>query len=240
MLYGVILAAGSGKRMHSKLKKQFMQINNKPMFYYSVDKFLKVKSINKIILVINEIDKNDKYIKDFIIKYKKCLLNDRINIITGGKERYDSVYNSLNYIKSYYSISKNDKIIIHDSARPNVDIDDIKKLITLLNKYKVITLASKLTDTIKEIKPSNGDVKRVVKTLDRSKYYLIQTPQGFNLKLLMDCYMRFNSSNKNYKITDDLQIIENYSNVKPFVLDSSSLNFKITTQNDLNMVKYII
>lgn len=240
MLYGVILAAGSGKRMHSKLKKQYISINNKPIFYYSVDKFLSIKPINKIILVINESDKNSVYIKKFISKYNKYLSNNKITVITGGKERYDSVYNSLKFIESAYGIKDIDKIIIHDSARPNVDAEDIKRLITKLNKYKSITLACKLSDTIKEITPSSSDTKKVLKTLDRTKYYLIQTPQGFSLKLLNDCYNKLYSSKLKHKITDDLQIVEYYSKVSSYVLDSSSLNFKITTQNDLNMIKYIL
>ena len=240
MLYGVVLAAGSGRRMQSKIKKQYISINNRPIFYYSIDKFLKIKNINKIILVINESDKKSVHIKKFISRYSKYLSSAKINIITGGKERYDSVYNALKYIESYYGISKNDSIIIHDSARPNVDVNDIKKLISKLSKYKAITLACKLSDTIKEISPSATDIKKVVKTLDRSKYYLIQTPQGFNLKLLCECYDKLYSSKNKAKITDDLQIIEYYSKMHSYVIDSSSLNFKITTQNDLNMIKYIL
>lgn len=240
MLYGVVLAAGSGRRMQSKLKKQYISINDKPIFYYSIDKFLKIKDINKIILVINESDKKSVHIKKFISRYSKYLSSAKINIITGGKERYDSVHNALKYIESYYDISKNDSIIIHDSARPNVDVNDIKKLISKLNKYKAITLACKLSDTIKEISPSATDIKKVVKTLDRSKYYLIQTPQGFNLRLLCECYEKLYKTNRKIKITDDLQIVECYSRAQTYILDSSSLNFKITTQNDLNMIKYIL
>ena len=240
MLYGVILAAGSGRRMNLKLKKQYISINNKPVFYYSVDKFLKIKSIGKIILVINESDKNNNYIKKFIAKYNKYIINNKICIITGGRERYDSVYSSLKYIESYYTIKSDDKIIIHDSARPNVEISDIKRLINKLNKYKAITLACKLSDTIKEISQSLTSIKKVVKTLDRTKYYLIQTPQGFNLKLLNECYNRFYLSKTKIKITDDLQLIERFSKTKTYVIDSSSLNLKITTQNDLNMIKYIM
>lgn len=240
MLYGVILAAGKGRRMHSKIKKQYISVNNKPIFYYSVDKFLKLKTINKIIIVINESDKNNVYIKKFISKYNRYLSNGKISIITGGRERYDSVYNALKYVETYYGIKINDKIIIHDSARPNVDVNDVKRLINKLSKYKAITLGCSLTDTIKEISPNKSDTKKVVKTLDRAKYYLIKTPQGFNLKLLNECYKKLYASKKRFIITDDLQIIENYSKVKSYVLDSSPLNFKITTQNDLNMIKYII
>lgn len=247
MTYGIILAAGSGTRMKTKEKKQFISINKKPILLYSIEKFLKLKSIDTIILVINPEDKNNHVIKNIIKKYNKEITNNKLHIITGGKERYNSVYNSIEFINQVYGITKSDKILIHDSARPNVDISDIKRLIDSLKKYKAITLGYKLSDSIKQIKTNAKDVKEVVKSINRDEYYLISTPQGFNLKLLYECYQKYyNDLNKNlktknkYKITDDLQIIEYYSNFKTYILDSSKLNYKITVQNDLNMVKYLL
>ena len=240
MVYGVILAAGIGSRMKSKTKKQFMLLKNKPVFYYSVEKFLKIKNIDKIILVINDKDKDSKIIKDFIKKYKCKIYNEIIYLITGGKERYDSVYNAITFIKSIYEISNNDKIIIHDSARPNVDINDIKKLISYIDKYKVVTLSYKLTDTIKKTKHKNEYLNEVIKTLDRDEYSLITTPQGFNLKTLNSAYEKFIKNMKKIKITDDLQIIENFSKVRTYTLNCNKNNIKITTKEDLDVLKCII
>lgn len=243
MVYGIILAAGSGSRMKTKEKKQFMKINGKTVVEYSIDKFLSIKNIGCIIIVINETDKDDNVIKYLIKKYKDEIYSEKINLILGGKERYDSVYSALNYIYDNYYIKKDDKVLIHDSARPNVDVKDIKKLITSLKKYKSCTLASKLTDTIKEV-DIKKDIK-VINTPDRSKYYLIKTPQGFNLRLLIDSYDRFyayRSKNKKRKlnITDDLQIIESFSKEKSYIIDSSSLNYKITTKEDIDLLKYLL
>lgn len=240
MVYSVILAAGIGSRMKSKIKKQFMLLKNKPVFYYSVEKFLKIKNINKTILVINDKDKESKIIKDFIEKYKSKIYDESIHLITGGKERYDSVYNAITFIKSMYEISDNDKIIIHDSARPNVDTNDIISLIKLIDKYKAITLSYKLSDTIKKIKKKTNNINEVLKTLDRDEYSLITTPQGFNLKILNSAYEKFYKKNKNLKITDDLQIIENFSKVKTYTLNCNKNNIKITTKDDLDVLKCII
>lgn len=249
MNYGIILAAGNGKRMKTKQKKQFIGINNKPILYYSFEKFLKIKQIDILILVINNDDKNNPVIKNLIKKYDKLIYKNKIIIVTGGKERYDSVYNALSFINQVFSINKSDKVLIHDSARPNVDPNDIINLIKSLNKYKAITLGYKLSDSIKYIKGSAKQVKEVIKSVNRDDYYLISTPQGFNLDLLYNSYLKYNIdlSNKTknmtknmLKITDDLQIIEYYSKSKTYVLDSSKLNYKITTQEDLNMVKYLL
>ena len=87
---------------------------------------------------------------------------------------------------------------------------------------------------------NKNNVKLVLQSVDRDKFYLVSTPQGFNFRLLFDCYRKFLKSKNTLKITDDLQIIELFSKNKTYVLDSSKLNFKITTQDDLNMIKYII
>lgn len=240
MTYGIILAAGQGSRMKTKEKKQFIKIRNKPVLLYSIDKFLSVKNINKLIVVINNDKSNEIIFKELLINYNKEIDAGRLLFVFGGKERYNSVYNALSYLNEYCNISSKDKVLIHDSARPNVDIKDIKKLMHYLNKYSAITLAYKLSDSIKLIKNIDKNVKLVSKSVDRDDFYLISTPQGFNFKLLFDSYHKFLKSKKTFKITDDLQIVELFSNKKTYILDSSKLNFKITTKDDLNMIKYII
>ena len=137
-------------------------------------------------------------------------------------------------------VKSKDKVLIHDSARPNVDINDINNLIKSLNKYKAVTLGYKLSDSIKLIKKSNNSLKQVIKSIDRNSHYLISTPQGFDFKTIYNCYKKFVKTKKKLNITDDMQIIEYFSNEKGYILDSNKLNFKITTKDDLNMIKYII
>lgn len=240
MIYGIILAAGKGSRMKTKEKKQYIKILDKPVLFYSIDKFLKIKKINKLIVAINNEDTSSIVFKSLLKKYYREIESGRLIFVIGGKERYDSVYYALCYINEYLLSSTSDKVLIHDSARPNVNLNDINKLISSLNKYKAISLAYKLSDSIKQIKKTNNNLKPAIKSVDRDMYYLISTPQGFNFKLLFDCYNKFIKSKKSLKITDDLQIIEYFSKNKTYLLDSSKLNFKITTKDDLNMIKYII
>lgn len=240
MIYGIILAAGSGSRMKTKDKKQFIKINNKPILLYSIDKFLKVKKINRLIIVINKNDFDNSIFKSLLKIYNKDISSGKINFVFGGKERYDSVYNALSFIYEYMDVKSKDKVLIHDSARPNVDINDINNLIKSLNKYKAVTLGYKLSDSIKLIKKSNNSLKQVIKSIDRNSHYLISTPQGFDFKTIYNCYKKFVKTKKKLNITDDMQIIEYFSNEKGYILDSNKLNFKITTKDDLNMIKYII
>lgn len=241
MLYAVILAAGKSTRFNSKIKKQFTNIKNKPVLYYSIDKFLKIKLIDFIILAIDNQSANSLYLKKLVLKYKKFLNNSKIEIVIGGSERYDSVYNSIEFIKYKYNITNKDNILIHDAARPNFDINDVTKLISCLKKYKSISLGYNITDTIKKISSTNSQcIYKINKTINRNNYYLISTPQAFNLKLLYNSYVKFKSQNSKKHITDDLQIIENFSNVKSYVLNSSKLNFKITTNEELLLLQNLI
>ena len=106
----ILLAAGKGKRFNSKIAKQYINYKNKPLFLHSIDKAIESKLFKKIILVL---DKKNNTIK-----------NNKISIITGGKERYQSSQKALNYIKN-----KNFKnVFIHDAARPNFSIKLLKRL----------------------------------------------------------------------------------------------------------------
>ena len=182
MTYGIILAAGQGSRMKTKEKKQFIKILNKPVLFYSVDKFLSIKNIKKLIVVINNDKSNARIFNEILKNYNKEIDAGRLAFVFGGKERYNSVYNALSYLNEYCNVSTKDKVLIHDSARPNVDIKDIKKLLLYLNKYNAITLAYKLSDSIKLIKNIDSNIKLVLKSVDRDNFYLISTPQGFNFK----------------------------------------------------------
>ena len=157
----LLLAAGSGKRMKLAEKKQFIKINNIPLFEYSIIKFLSIKNIKNIFLILsvedykNFINNKNKILNKFSKKYKKFINNKIFILGLGGKERYDTIYNALTYIKKENLIDKNSNLLIHDSARPLFDIVETEDLIKLLDKYKIVSFASKTTDTIKQIKISN-------------------------------------------------------------------------------------
>ena len=100
----IIVAAGSGKRMKSKIPKPFISINGKPIIIHTLEKFRNIPCIKEIILVLQ---KNDI---DWVIKkYGNVLAKlDVTKIVAGGKRRQDSVYNGLSSIKN----AKNNDIII--------------------------------------------------------------------------------------------------------------------------------
>lgn len=237
MTYMILLAAGRSERLDIGIKKQYIEYNDKPLFMHSLETIIQVKNIDKIIITIPKEDENSEFIR-FLYESNIYKNNkNRIYITFGGKERYDSVRNSFVYIEENLDYNNNDKILIHDSARPFVTKNDIERLIIALDKYNAVSLACKCIDTVKIIKNTSDDIYEVENTLDRDKIYLIYTPQGFRYDTIKKAYDGFyNDTNKISKITDDLQMVEMYTDEKTYLLDGDRNNIKITTKEDL---KYI-
>ncbi|MFH1378879.1 MAG: 2-C-methyl-D-erythritol 4-phosphate cytidylyltransferase [bacterium] len=209
----IIVAAGSGKRMKSKLPKQFISIGGKTILAWSVTKLLSVPEIKKIILVAPSA---------YNIKYAPYILpiaHHKVKIVEGGKQRADSVKAGLAHISSDCGL-----VLIHDAVRPLIKSADIKKCISAGKKSGAAIAAAPCTDTVK-LSRNNGSVH---KTLDRSKIWLVQTPQVFAKKYLDNVFKIKNIPD----VTDDSQLIEKLGK-KVMLVNVGSYNRKITQKEDL-------
>jgi len=211
MNYFVILAAGKGNRFVSKIPKQYSNYNGKKMIFHSIDKAIQSKLFNKIILVISPKDK--KYLKD--------LKNNKIKIISGGKERMDSSLKSLDFLKKY----KPKKIFIHDAARPDFSVKLLKRINSKFRSHNAVVpyLSSDNSAKYKN--------KSKISNLKRENVYLTQTPQCFNFNIL---YKLAKKNNK--KITDECSLFLN-KNLKVNFIKGEVLNKKVTYKNDLKTRK---
>ena len=113
----IVLAAGQGKRMHSKVQKQFLEIQGYPVLYYSLRCFQESPLIQDIILVTGE--ESISYCKEEIVQ--KYGFTKVSAVIPGGKERYDSVYAGLCECRDC------EYVLIHDGARPFVTEEILKR-----------------------------------------------------------------------------------------------------------------
>ena len=125
----IVLAAGSGSRMQSSKKKQFMEIKGKPLVWYSLFAFEKY-GVDEIILVTG-LEDIDFCKKEIVEKYNFTKVKD---IVAGGKERYESVYNGLKHISG-------DIVLIHDGARPVLTNEIIERGINGAIKDKKLLLS---------------------------------------------------------------------------------------------------
>lgn len=209
----IILAAGNSTRMNMSLNKQFLEINNKPVIYYSLYKFLNVDFVNNVILVLN--DDYKKYCIENVIN--KFFPNYKIKIVIGGFRRQDSVFNALKHVDTQY-------VLIHDGARPFVSYKCIKNGIENAYKYGASSCYVLPKDTIK-INKNN-----YIKTLNRDELLCIQTPQCFKTNTLFSAYDYVIKNN--ITITDETSALDLIGEETFFYL-GDYFNIKITTKEDL-------
>lgn len=256
MAVAIVLAGGSGSRMNSGVAKQYMLINEKEVIFYSLSTFQKNEHITDIVLVARNEDL--EYCKNEIVN--KYGFDKVRRIVSGGKERYASVYQGLlavgdifkadanisgdNIIDNFERCSQagvcgNQIVLIHDGARPFVTNEMIHASIECAKETGACTVGVPVKDTIKIVDENmNG-----VETPDRKFLYQIQTPQTFEYKLIMAAYEKMHSgqnaadTHEKAGITDDTMLVELYTGVKSKVIFGSYENIKITTPEDINIAE---
>ncbi len=197
----ILLAAGKGKRFNTREKKQFINYKNKPLFMHSIEKAKKSNLFRKIVLVTN-----------------KKIKIPNVNVIKGGKERSDSSFYALKYLRN----KKIKNVFIHDAARPNFTINLLKNLKKNLNRNKAVVPYINTNDSTKY------SYRNKVVNLKRQRVLLTQTPQCFDYKTLYN----LSKNNKNY-ITDESSLFLNNNEKVKFIKGEES-NIKITKKTDLN------
>ena len=214
----IVLAAGQGKRMHSKIQKQFLEIGGKPILYYSMECFQKSPLIQDIILVTGE-DMISYCQSEIVEKYgftKVC------KVTAGGKERYDSVYAGL------LCCQDTDYVYIHDGARPFVTEEMIQRGYEAVKRTNACVMGMPSKDTVKLADPS-GYIKE---TPDRKIVWNIQTPQIFSYDLIRGAYESIRKKDMSNE-TDDAMVVEQETGTKILLVEGSYQNIKITTPEDL-------
>lgn len=213
----IVLAGGSGKRMNASVHKQYLLIKEKPVLYYSLKAF-EDSEVDEIVLVVGagEID----YCRQEIVEkygFKKVKA-----IVTGGKERYHSVFEGLKAVQSA------DYVLIHDGARPFVDEEIICRTMSSVKDYQACVVGMPVKDTIKI-----ADEKQYAKETPERKYvWMVQTPQAFSYDMIYDAYEKM-LQNENTAITDDAMVLESMTSHQVRLIEGSYRNIKITTPEDL-------
>lgn len=221
--YVVIVAAGKGVRMGNKLSKQFIEIHNRPLLYYTLKAFMDCDIIDRIVLVVSK-QEMDFCKVEIIDKYN---FGDHLILVEGGTERQESVYNGLK------AINDCNIVLIHDGARPMVDKRIIEEGIKYAEIYGASACGVRPKDTIK-IKDQKGFSSS---TLDRDMLIAVQTPQCFKYDIIMECHENFKM--QKISVTDDTMIVEKYG-YKVFLYEGDYKNIKITTPEDLLIAESLL
>lgn len=218
----IVLAAGQGKRMHSKVQKQFLEIQGYPVLYYSLRCFQESPLIQDIILVTGE--ESISYCKEEIVK--KYGFTKVSAVIPGGKERYDSVYAGLCECRVC------EYVLIHDGARPFVTEEILKRGLQKVKETGACVIGMPSKDTVK-LSDEEGYVKE---TPNRKCVWTIQTPQIFLYSLIREAHDSIRQKDMS-KITDDAMVVEQETGAKVALAEGSYQNIKITTPEDLDIAE---
>ena len=214
---GIILAAGDSARYGKSINKNFDKIDNRSVLNYSLEVFDKSDYIDDIVLVFKK-----EELKSVYEILSRSNLTKPMKMITGGKTRQESVFRGLTYTDSDY-------VVIHDGARPLIKEKYIEDCLSTMKQYDGCSVGVKASDTIK-ITDEDG---LVIDTTKRSNTWIVQTPQCFNRKVLLDCHKKHLCDTDN---TDDCMLLEK-DGYKVKMIEGDRSNIKITTQDDLWIVK---
>ena len=206
----IITAGGIGKRMRSSLPKQFISINQKPILMYTISVFYEFDPKIEILLTLPE---------DWLNYWEELLHEHDFKIphriISGGKERYDSIKNALEKCTG-------DLIAVHDGVRPLVELDTIKHCFAEAEKSGAAIPVVPIAESMRRKIDGGTEI------VDRSEYLIVQTPQCFQRDILIAAYEQpFHPG-----ITDDASLVEQMGHVVETISGNDS-NIKITTQSDL-------
>ena len=221
----IVLAAGQGKRMHSKIQKQFLEIQGYPVLYYSLKCFQDSSLIDDIILVTGE--DMISYCKEEIVSRYSFTKVSRV--IAGGKERYDSVYQGL------LACTDCAYVFIHDGARPFITEEILERGLSGVKETGACVVGMPSKDTVK-LSDEEGFVST---TPERKQVWTVQTPQIFSYDLIRSAHESIRKKDMS-AITDDAMIVEQESGSKVRLVEGSYQNIKITTPEDLDVAEVFL
>ncbi len=218
--FAVIMpAAGASSRFKDKhYKKPFAPLANRAVWLHSAEKFLHRQDVKQVILVISAEDR-----EYFNFKFSSNVMILGIDVVEGGKERADSIERALARVKPELEY-----VAVHDAARPCLADQWIDKVFDAAGKSGAAILAVPVSSTLKRV----GANQAITETVSREGLWEAQTPQVFRRQLLLDAY----AQRGGFVATDDAQLVERIGHPVT-VVQGSSLNLKITTQEDLRLAE---
>jgi len=224
----LIPAAGIGTRMNSDIPKQYLEIHGKSVIEHTLQCFIQHDDVAGVIVALNSDDPYWKYLK---IDYQQKPLYT----VEGGKERSDSVMQTLDYLLSVERVPKSTWVMVHDAARPCLTMKDIDSLLEIRETRSIGgILASPVRDTMKRSIKNSFEIDR---TETRENLWHALTPQLFkagDLRRALETCLE-----KGIEVTDESSAIEVLGE-HPILVEGSSANIKITLPEDLEVASWIL
>ncbi len=218
--YAVVVAAGRGVRMGAAVNKVLLPLCGEPVIRHAVRAFCEADEIDGVVVVASA-DETEQ------MRAALCGLEKVCAIVPGGSTRQESVKNGLDALPKEARIA-----LVHDGARPLISRELIARCIRQTEDCGSAVVCTPVTDTVKVEKDGC-----VVRTLDRSQLRAVQTPQCFFAGELKAAYEA--AARDGVFVTDDASVME-HAGHSVHLLESSEVNFKLTTPEDLRRAEDII
>lgn len=213
----VIVAGGAGTRFGGPVRKQYLRVGGEPVLLRAIRPFLHHPRVTSVIVVLPPDDVADP---------PAWLAELPVRIVAGGAERGDSVRNGLRAVDQDV-----DRVLIHDGARPFVSAGIIDRVLDACAGQGAIA-AVPATDTIQQV----GESGLIDRTLDRSRLWHAQTPQGFPRAGILHAYQQ--AAEDGVSGTDDAGLYARYAGPVRVVMGSYD-NLKVTRPDDLPIAEAI-
>jgi 2-C-methyl-D-erythritol 4-phosphate cytidylyltransferase len=214
--YAIIVAGGKGTRINSEVPKQFLEVNGLPVLMHTINAFLDYSKSLQIILVLPE---------DEISTWKRLCdahsFKVDVTLQTGGATRFQSVKRGLE------KITGEGLVAVHDGVRPLVRKELIAATFSSAARHGAAVAAVRPKESLRE------DIDNTTRAVDRSRYWMVQTPQTFRASLLRKAYQL----EEDATLTDDASVVERYGYAITLV-EGHYDNIKITTAEDLEIVSF--
>jgi 2-C-methyl-D-erythritol 4-phosphate cytidylyltransferase len=220
----IVPAAGKSTRFGGREKKPFVSLDGRPVWLRTAEMFWKRDDVSKVYLVIAPDDR-----EEFRGRFGHLLAFANAEVVAGGEERFDSVANTLDRIPDTVEF-----VAIHDAVRPLTPHSLIDTVFSTAKKHGAAMLAMPVADTLKHV---DAATNRITKTVPREGLWMAQTPQVFRRELIVAAYAK--RKEMNIPITDDAQLVEAQGH-EVVVVRGSPVNFKITTQEDIELAEAIL
>ncbi len=210
--------------MGNGLRKQYRVVAGRPILAHTLHRFDQCRAVEQIYLVVPGQDVD--FCRELILQATP--LNKPIQLVAGGTERQESVYNGLMSLDR-----KEGFVAIHDGVRPLIDPPLIDACIKAAAVSGACVPAVRASDTIKKVNRQG----RITGTVERNGLWLVQTPQVFEYRIIADAHER--ARKEGFKSTDDAGLVERFG-YPVHIINGSKSNIKVTTQEDLAMVAALL
>ncbi|MBW1783041.1 MAG: 2-C-methyl-D-erythritol 4-phosphate cytidylyltransferase [Deltaproteobacteria bacterium] len=221
----VIPAAGSGIRMKSERAKQFLSLDGRPVLAVTLRFFQDCSEVDGVVLVVPPGDV--AFCREHIVE--KFGLTKIEKIVPGGKRRQDSVRLGIEATEGKY-----DLVLIHDGVRPVIEKGLLKRVIEAAMTHRAVIAALPAKETVKEV----DDRREVVRTYERDRVWMVQTPQAFRYQDVAKAHEMAVAQGWD-EATDDALLVERLG-IPITVVEGSERNIKVTTPYDLELARFLL